>query len=161
MYKRQVEHPVTEVVTGIDIIKEQIHIAAEKKCRIKQKDVVTRGHAIEFRINAEDPAHAFRPSPGRIVSWRPPSGADIRLDSHTYPGYEVPSFYDSLLGKLIVCGNDRDDALVKSRLALDRFIVEGVATTIPFHLALLDDPEFQAGDIHTGWVDARGMGGLV
>ena len=156
----QVEHPVTEVLTGVDLVSEQLRIADGQGLTFGTPPIAS-GHAIEFRINAEDPAHAFRPSPGRIVSWRPPSGADIRLDSHTYPGYEVPSFYDSLLGKLIVCGDDRDDALVKSRLALDRFIVEGVATTIPFHLALLDDPEFQAGDIHTGWVDARGMGGLV
>ena len=150
----QVEHPVTEMLTGIDLVGEQLRIADGQELAFETPPAPS-GHAIEFRINAEDPARGFAPCPGRVTTWRPPAGADIRLDSHVYPGYEVPSFYDSLLGKLIVRGDDRADALAKARLALDRFQVDGVATTIPFHRALLDDPEFLAGDIHTGWVEAR------
>jgi acetyl-CoA carboxylase biotin carboxylase subunit len=150
----QVEHPVTEMLTGVDLVAEQLRIADGQGLTF---DAPPRafGHAIEFRINAEDPAQGFQPSPGRIEQWRPPSGQGVRLDSHVYPGFEVPTFYDSLLGKLIVQGVDRADALAKARLALSRFLVTGVATTIPFHLDLLEDPEFQAGDIHTGWVEAR------
>lgn len=150
----QVEHPVTEMLTGIDLVGEQLCIAGGQGLAFDTPPPPV-GHTIEFRINAEDPARNFAPSPGTIHEWRPPSGADIRLDSHVYPGYQVPTFYDSLLGKLIVHGDDRADALAKARLALSRFTVEGVKTTIPFHLDLLDDPEFQAGDIHTGWVEAR------
>ena len=150
----QVEHPVTEMLTGIDLVAAQLRIADGQGIGIDAPPAPS-GHAIEFRINAEDPVQNFRPSPGRIAAWSPPSGAGVRLDSHVYPGYEMPPFYDSLLGKLIVHGGDRVGALEKSRLALRRFQVEGVATTIPFHLELLDDPEFQAGNIHTGWVEAR------
>ena len=154
----QVEHPVTEMLTGVDLVGEQFRIADGQGLAF-QAPPAPSGHAIEFRINAEDPARGFQPSPGRVANWRPPTGVDIRLDSHVYRGYEVPSFYDSLLGKLIVRGDDRTDALVKSRLALSRFQVDGVATTIPFHIALLDDTDFQEGDIHTSWVEARGGGG--
>ncbi len=150
----QVEHPVTEMLTGVDLVSEQLRIAGGQGLAFDAPPAA-KGHAIEFRINAEDPANGFSPCPGRITAWRPPTGAGIRLDSHVYPGYDVASFYDSLLGKLIVYGDDRADALSKARLALSRFQVAGVATTIPFHLALLDDPDFQAGDIHTGWVEAR------
>ena len=150
----QVEHPVTELLTGVDLVGEQLRIADGYGLTFEMPPPPS-GHAIEFRINAENPARDFAPSPGRITQWQPPSGTDIRLDSHVYPGYEIPSFYDSLLGKLIVRGDDRADALAKSRLALDRFRVDGVATTIPFHRTLLDDPEFLAGDIYTGWVEAR------
>ncbi len=150
----QVEHPVTEMLTGVDLVAEQLRIADGHGLAFDTPPPVS-GHAIEFRINAEDPAQGFQPSPGRIEQWRPPSGPGVRLDSHVYPGYEVPTFYDSLLGKLIVQGVDRADALAKARLVLSRFLVTGVATTIPFHLDLLDDPEFQAGDIHTGWVETR------
>ena len=150
----QVEHPVTEMLTGVDLVGEQLRIADGQGLTFEMPPAAS-GHAIEFRINAEDPARGFQPNPGRITEWRPPAGAGIRLDSHVYPGYDVASFYDSLLGKLIVHGTDRADSLAKARLALSRFQVEGVATTIPFYLALLDDPAFQAGDIHTGWVEAR------
>lgn len=150
----QVEHPVTEMLTGVDLVGEQLRIADGQGLSFKTPPAIS-GHAIEFRINAEDPSRKFQPTPGRVSVWRPPSGSGIRLDSHVYPGYDVASFYDSLLGKLIVRGGDRADALAKARLALSRFQVEGVRTTIPFHLAMLDDPEFQAGDIHTGWVEAR------
>lgn len=152
----QVEHPVTEMLTGVDLVGEQLRIADGQGLSFGTPPEAS-GHAIEFRINAEDPARGFQPTPGRIGVWRPPSGTGLRLDSHVYPGYDVASFYDSLLGKLIVHGSDREDALAKARLALGRFKVEGVATTIPFHLALLDDAEFQAGDIHTGWVEARAL----
>jgi len=154
----QVEHPVTEMLTGVDLVGEQLRIADGQGLAFDVPPEAS-GHAIEFRINAEDPARGFQPTPGRVEIWRPPSGLGIRLDSHVYPGYDVASFYDSLLGKLIVHGTDRADALAKARLALSRFRVEGVATTIPFHLSLLDDPEFQAGDIHTGWVEAQGKDG--
>ncbi len=150
----QVEHPVTEMLTGIDLVAEQLCIADGRSLSFDTPPPPS-GHAIEFRINAEDPARNFQPSPGRIEEWRPPTGRGIRLDSHVYPGYHVPTFYDSLLGKLIVHGADRPDALAKSKLALSRFAVSGVETTIPFHLELLDDPDFQTGNIHTGWVEAR------
>jgi len=150
----QVEHPVTEMLTGVDLVAEQLRIADGQGLAFDAPPPAS-GHTIEFRINAEDAARGFQPSPGRIEQWRPPSGAGVRLDSHAYPGYQVATFYDSLLGKLIVHGEDRADALAKARMALGRFTVTGVATTIPFHLALLDDPEFQSGDIHTGWVEAR------
>jgi len=150
----QVEHPVTEMLTGVDLVGEQLSIADGQGLTFDMPPAAS-GHAIEFRINAEDPALGFQPNPGRITVWRPPAGSGIRLDSHVYPDYDVASFYDSLLGKLIVLGSNRSDALAKARLALSRFQVEGVATTIPFHLSLLDDPDFQAGDIHTGWVEAR------
>jgi len=150
----QVEHPVTEMLTGVDLVAEQLRIADGQGLAFEVPPPVS-GHAIEFRINAEDAARGFQPSPGRIAQWRPPSGAGVRLDSHAYPGYQVATFYDSLLGKLIILGKDRGDALAKARMALSRFTVTGVTTTIPFHLALLDDPEFQSGDIHTGWVEAR------
>ncbi len=150
----QVEHPVTEMLTGVDLVGEQLRIADGQGLPFDAPPPPV-GHTIEFRINAEDPVQGFAPSPGRIERWRPPSGAGIRLDSHVYPGYQVPTFYDSLLGKLIVQGEDRADALAKARIVLSRFTVEGVKTTIPFHLDLLDDPEFQAGNIHTGWVEAR------
>jgi acetyl-CoA carboxylase biotin carboxylase subunit len=154
----QVEHPVTEMLTGIDLVGEQLRIADGQGLAFDVPPPHT-GHAIEFRINAEDPAQGFMPSPGTIHQWRAPSGTGVRLDSHVYPGYQVPTFYDSLLGKLIVQGDNRMDALAKARIALSRFTVEGVKTTIPFHLDLLDDPEFQSGDIHTGWVEARGRNG--
>ncbi len=152
----QVEHPVTEMLTETDLVGEQLRIAAGDGMSLEAPPEA-KGHAIEFRINAEDADNGFQPSPGRIETWRPPSGPGVRFDSHAYPGYRVATFYDSLLGKLIVHGADRADALAKARLALGRFTVEGVATTIPFHRALLDDPDFQAGDIHTGWVEARAV----
>jgi len=149
----QVEHPVTEMVTGIDLIAEQLRIAGGEPISVLQEEIQIRGHAIECRINAEDPSHNFRPAPGRITGWLPPGGPGVRVDSHVYTGYEIPPFYDSLIGKLIVWGVDRDAALRRLRRALSECAITGIPTTIDFHLALLDRPEFQRGDIHTKFVE--------
>jgi acetyl-CoA carboxylase, biotin carboxylase subunit len=140
-------------VTGIDIVKTGIRIAAGEGLRLRQSDVTISGHSIEFRINAEDPANAFTPSPGAVTVWSPPGGPWVRLDSHVYPGYVVPPFYDSLLGKLVVWGRDRDEAIARGRWALAQFRVEGVATTIPFHRRVLDHPLFLAGTVSTHFID--------
>ncbi|MEB3350645.1 MAG: acetyl-CoA carboxylase biotin carboxylase subunit [Cyanobacteriota bacterium] len=149
----QVEHPVTEVVTGVDLIAEQLRIAGGEPLSLRQEDIQLRGHAIECRINAEDPRHNFRPCPGKITGWLPPGGPGVRVDSHVYTGYDIPPFYDSLIGKLIVWGNDRDHALRRLRRALSEYAITGVPTTIDFHLALLDRLEFQRGDVHTKFVE--------
>jgi len=149
----QVEHPVTEMVTGIDLIAEQLRIAGGEPISVRQEDVRLTGHAIECRINAEDPRHNFRPAPGKITGWLPPGGPGVRIDSHVYTGYEIPPFYDSLIGKLIVWGIDRDHALRRLRRALSEFAITGIPTTIDFHLALLERPEFQQGDVHTKFVE--------
>jgi len=149
----QVEHPVTEMVTGIDLIAEQLRIAGGEPISIRQEEIHIHGHAIECRINAEDPSHNFRPTPGRITGWLPPGGPGVRVDSHVYTGYEIPPFYDSLIGKLIVWGIDRDAALRRLRRALSECAITGIPTTIDFHLALLDRPEFQRGEIHTKFVE--------
>ena len=149
----QVEHPVTEMVTGIDLIAEQLRIAGGEPISVLQEEIHIHGHAIECRINAEDPSHNFRPAPGRITGWLPPGGPGVRVDSHVYTGYEIPPFYDSLIGKLIVWGVDRDAALRRLRRALSECAITGIPTTIDFHLALLDRPEFQRGDIHTKFVE--------
>ena len=149
----QVEHPVTEVVTGVDLIAEQIRIAGGEAISMQQSDITLRGHAIECRINAEDPSQNFRPAPGKITGWLPPGGPGVRVDSHVYTGYEIPPFYDSLIGKVIVWGVDRDHALRRMRRALSECAITGIPTTIDFHLALLDRPEFQRGDVHTKFVE--------
>jgi acetyl-CoA carboxylase biotin carboxylase subunit len=150
----QVEHPVTEAVTGIDIIKEQIRIAAGHPMKhTRQEEIVQRGHAIEFRINAEDPSANFRPNPGRIEVFNPPGGFGVRVDSHIYSGYHVPPNYDSLLGKLIVWGETRDEAVNRARRALDEFIVVGIPTTIPFHQVVVDNEYFQRGEVYTDFVE--------
>ncbi|MDX1675480.1 MAG: hypothetical protein R3314_11855, partial [Longimicrobiales bacterium] len=150
----QVEHPVTELVTGYDLIKEQVRVAAGEKHTVQDKGAVTlEGHAIECRINAEDPARKFAPSPGEITIWHAPGGPGVRVDSHAYQGYRVPPNYDSLLGKLIVHAGDREEAIIRMRLALESFIVEGVKTTIPFLLELLHDPDVVAGDIDTKFLE--------
>ena len=149
----QVEHPVTEMVTGIDLIAEQLRIAGGEPISVLQEEIQIHGHAIECRINAEDPSHNFRPAPGRITGWLPPGGPGVRVDSHVYTGYEIPPFYDSLIGKLIVWGVDRDAALRRLGRALSECAITGIPTTIDFHLALLDRPEFQRGDIHTKFVE--------
>ncbi|HET9982916.1 MAG TPA: acetyl-CoA carboxylase biotin carboxylase subunit [Longimicrobiales bacterium] len=152
----QVEHPVTEMVTGVDLVKEQIRIAAGEPLSLPRKECIElRGHAIECRINAEDPTRNFAPSPGTITIFHPPGGPGVRLDTHAYAGYRVPPNYDSLVGKLIVHGHTRDEALARMRLALDSFIVEGIHTTIPFLRELLDDPDFIAGDVDTKFVERR------
>jgi len=149
----QVEHPVTEMVTGIDLIAEQLRIAGGEPISVLQEEIKIHGHAIECRINAEDPTQNFRPAPGRITGWLPPGGPGVRVDSHVYTGYEIPPFYDTMIGKLIVWGVDRDAALRRLRRALSECAITGIPTTIDFHLALLDRPEFQRGDIHTKFVE--------
>jgi len=149
----QVEHPVTEVVTGVDLIAEQLRIAGGEPISVQQSDINLNGHAIEVRINAEDPRQNFRPAPGKITGWLPPGGPGVRIDSHVYTGYEIPPFYDSLIGKLIVWGVDREHALKRLRRALSECAITGIPTTIDFHLALLDRPEFQKGDVHTKFVE--------
>jgi acetyl-CoA carboxylase, biotin carboxylase subunit len=148
----QVEHPVTEMVTGLDLVNEQIKIAAGSPLTIAQSDVVLSGHAIECRINAEDPK-TFRPSPGKIAYYHPPGGLGVRVDSAAYAGYAIPPYYDSLIGKLIVHGRTRDEALLRLRRALDEFIVDGIETTIPLFRDLVRNPEIQNGiyDIH--WLE--------
>ncbi|MBD2550800.1 acetyl-CoA carboxylase biotin carboxylase subunit [Microcystis elabens FACHB-917] len=149
----QVEHPVTEMVTGIDLIAEQLRIAGGEPISVRQDQIHISGHAIECRINAEDPRHNFRPAPGRITGWLPPGGPGVRIDSHVYTGYEIPPFYDSLIGKLIVWGVDRDHAIRRLRRALSECAVTGIPTTIEFHLALLDRREFQRGEVWTKFVE--------
>jgi acetyl-CoA carboxylase biotin carboxylase subunit len=151
----QVEHPVTEQVTSVDLVKEQIRIAAGEHISVAAGEVEIRGHAIECRINAEDPARNFAPSPGTISIFHPPGGPGVRLDTHAYAGYQVPPFYDSLIAKLIVYGNDRAEALVRTRIALDSFIIEGVHTTIPFLRELVLDPDFVSGNVDTKFVERR------
>jgi acetyl-CoA carboxylase biotin carboxylase subunit len=141
----QVEHPVTELVTGMDLIREQLRIAAGEPLGYKQSAVQFGGHAIECRINAEDPEH-FVPSPGRVTAWVPPGGPGVRVDSHMMAGYTVPPHYDSLIAKIIVLGRDRAEAIARMHRALSETIVEGVKTTIPYHLKLLADPVFLAGE---------------
>ncbi|MCP9859643.1 MULTISPECIES: acetyl-CoA carboxylase biotin carboxylase subunit [unclassified Cyanobium] len=149
----QVEHPVTEMVTGIDLIAEQLRIAGGEPISVRQDQIHVHGHAIECRINAEDPSHNFRPAPGKITGWLPPGGPGVRIDSHVYTGYEIPPFYDSLIGKLIVWGVDRDHAIRRMRRALSECAVTGIPTTIEFHLALLDRQEFQRGEVWTKFVE--------
>ncbi|HET6756543.1 MAG TPA: acetyl-CoA carboxylase biotin carboxylase subunit [Burkholderiales bacterium] len=140
----QVEHPVTEMTTGIDIVQEQIRIAAGERLRLKQRDIVPKGWAIECRINAEDP-YDFKPSPGRITTYHPPGGPGIRVDSHAYQNYLVPPYYDSLIGKLIAYGDTREQAIARLRIALSEMIVEGIRTNIPLHQELLTDAAFLRG----------------
>lgn len=151
----QVEHPVTEFVTGIDIVKEQIRIAAGYKLSFTQEDVTFRGCAIECRINAEDPGKVFMPSPGTLAKYEEPRAAWVRVDSACYPGYQILPFYDSLLAKLIVWGRTRDEAIARVKIALNEFDIKGVATTIPFHQAVLEAPEYVDGHIHTGFVEGE------
>jgi acetyl-CoA carboxylase biotin carboxylase subunit len=147
----QVEHPVTEVTTGIDLLKEQIRVAAGEPLQIPES-VTHRVHAIEFRVNAEDPDRNFAPCPGVIRTFHPPGGPGVRLDTHVYAGYKVPPNYDSLLAKLIVSGNTRDEAIVRARHVLDQFIIEGIPTTIPFLRKIVDDEAFVRGELDTGFV---------
>ncbi|MGE3626597.1 MAG: acetyl-CoA carboxylase biotin carboxylase subunit, partial [Hyphomicrobiales bacterium] len=149
----QVEHPVTEEVYGVDLVLEQLRVAAGEKLSISSPPPPNGRSAIEFRINAESPTANFRPSPGTIRSWQPPTGRGIRLDSHIYPGYAMPPFYDSLIGKLIVTGGNRKEMLERASSALSRFRVEGIDTTIPFHTELLGHPAFIDGSAHTRWVE--------
>jgi acetyl-CoA carboxylase biotin carboxylase subunit len=150
----QVEHPVTEMVTGVDLVQEQIHIAAGQKLRLRQKDVRLHGHAVECRINAEDP-YRFTPSPGKITSYHPPGGPGIRVDSHIYQGYTVPPNYDSLVGKVIAYGATRDQAIARMRIALSEMVVEGIQTNIPLHRDLLNDTRFLRGGVSIHYLEQK------
>jgi acetyl-CoA carboxylase biotin carboxylase subunit len=149
----QVEHPITEEVTGVDIVKLQLLIAMGEPLRISERDVTFKGHAIECRINAEDPFDDFRPSPGRIEMYYAPGGRGVRVDSHAYAGYTIPPHYDSLLGKLITYGKDRREAMDKMTRALGEYMVTGIKTTIPFQLAILQDPNFRRGVYSTNFIE--------
>jgi acetyl-CoA carboxylase biotin carboxylase subunit len=154
----QVEHPITEEVTGIDLVRQQIMIAMGEPLRIAQSDVHIKGHAIECRINAEDPFDDFRPSPGRIEMYYAPGGRGVRIDSHAYAGYMIPPHYDSMIGKLITFGKDRREAMDKMARALSEYMITGVKTTIPFELAILQDPNFRRGVYSTNFIEQL-MGG--
>ena len=149
----QVEHPITEAITGVDLVKEQIKVAAGEKLEFSQDDISIRGHAIECRINAEDPLHDFKPSPGKIIGYRSPGGIGIRMDSGVYNGYTIPSIYDSMIAKLIAHGNNRDEAIARMRRALNEFIIVGVPTTIPFHKSLMKNKNFQNANLHTSFIE--------
>ncbi|ACX52393.1 acetyl-CoA carboxylase, biotin carboxylase [Ammonifex degensii KC4] len=154
----QVEHPVTEMVTGWDLVKEQIKLAAGERLACRQEDVKLTGWAIECRINAEDPERQFAPCPGRITAYLPPGGPGIRVDSAVYPGYEIPPYYDSLIAKLIAWGRDREEAIARAERALEEFVIEGISTTIPFHLKVLRNAFFRRGEVYTNFVQRRILG---
>jgi acetyl-CoA carboxylase biotin carboxylase subunit len=147
----QVEHPVTEQVSGHDLIKLQLRVAAGEK--LPRKKVVQRGHAIECRINAEDPVNNFRPSPGTITDFHMPGGFGVRVDTHAYAGYHVPPYYDSLIAKLVVYAQTREGAINKMSSALDEFIIEGIKTTIPFHRQVMQDEKFRSGKFDTSFLE--------
>ena len=151
----QVEHPVTEMITGRDLVAEQIRIAAGEPLSFRQEDIEVRGHAIECRINAEDATRDFMPSPGRITRWQIPEGDGIRVDTHCFEGYVVPPYYDSLLAKLIVHAPDRDSAIRRMQSALDKFLVSGVSTTIGFQHDVISHDDFRTGRVNTRWVEER------
>jgi acetyl-CoA carboxylase biotin carboxylase subunit len=149
----QVEHPVTEAVTGVDLVQSMLRIAGEEPLPYRQSDIAVRGSAVEVRINAEDPANGFLPSPGRVTSFRAPEGEGVRFDTMLYEGYVVPPFYDSLLGKLIVSADTREESLNRLRTALQDLSIGGLATTRGLHLALLDDEDIRDGSVHTRWLE--------
>jgi acetyl-CoA carboxylase biotin carboxylase subunit len=149
----QVEHPITEEVTGVDLVREQILVSSGEKLSISQSDVKFEGHAIECRINAENPFEDFRPSPGRIEMYYAPGGRGVRLDSHAYAGYTIPPYYDSMIGKLITYGRNRTEALDRMSRALNEYMITGIKTTIPFEQAILQDPDFRRGNYNTSFVD--------
>lgn len=157
----QVEHPVTEEVTGINLIKEQIRVARGEKLRFKQTDIQPRGHAIECRINAEDPRRKFAPFPGTITHLHAPGGFGVRVDSHIYADYTVPPHYDSMIAKLIVWGDSREDALQRMRRCLREYVIEGIRTTIPFHMMMMENPEFLSGEVYTKFVDELDLAKLL
>jgi len=149
----QVEHPVTEMCTNFDLVKEQIRVAAAEPLSLVLYGNRLRGHAIECRVNAEDPSRNFQPSPGLITAFHPPGGPGVRVDTHIYAGYTVPPYYDSLLAKVIVHGNDRDEAIARMRQALDSFIIEGVTTTIPFLGRVMRNQDFVSGKVDTKFLE--------
>ena len=148
----QVEHPVTEAITGLDLVKEQIRVASGEPLSFRQETIRFDGHAIEVRVNAENPYRDFQPSPGEVLFYVPPGGPGVRVDSHAYSGYRIPPNYDSMIGKLIVWGKDRDEAIRRSRRALNEFLIDGVSTTIEFANYLLNRQDIINGDYHTGTV---------
>jgi acetyl-CoA carboxylase biotin carboxylase subunit len=150
----QVEHPVTEMITGLDIVQLQIRVAAGEKLGIRQRDVQFRGHAIECRINAEDP-YRFTPSPGRITSYHMPGGPGIRVDSHAYNGYFMPPHYDSLVGKVLACGDTREQAIARMNIALSEIVIEGIKTNIPLHQELLQDAAFLRGGASIHYLEEK------
>jgi len=150
----QVEHPVTELITGVDIVQEQIRVAAGEKLRNTQRDIHLRGHAMECRINAEDP-FKFTPSPGKITQWHTPGGPGIRVDSHVYAGYTVPPHYDSMIGKLIAYGDTREQAIRRLRIALSEMVVEGIKTNIPLHQEMLMDSHFVQGGTSIHYLEKK------
>jgi acetyl-CoA carboxylase biotin carboxylase subunit len=150
----QVEHPVTELVTGIDIVQAQIRIAAGEKLWLRQRDVILKGHAVECRINAEDP-FKFTPSPGRIESYHPPGGPGIRVDSHIYQGYTVPPHYDSMIGKVIAYGDTREQAIRRMRIALSEMAIQGIKTNIPLHQELMHDARFVEGGTSIHYLEEK------
>ena len=154
----QVEHPVTELVTGLDLIKEQIKMAAGDTLKYQQEDIVIRGWAIECRINAENPDKNFMPSPGTIEIYHVPGGPGVRVDSAAYQGYTIPPFYDSMVGKLSVWGADRQEAMQRMKRALEEFVIEGIHTTIPFHLKIIDNAFFRRGEVYTNFIQRRILG---
>jgi acetyl-CoA carboxylase biotin carboxylase subunit len=149
----QVEHPITEEISGIDLVRQQIMVAMGEPLRISQNEVHIKGHAIECRINAEDPFDDFRPSPGRIEMYYAPGGRGVRVDSHAYAGYTIPSYYDSMIGKLITYGKDRREAMDKMSRALSEYMITGIKTTIPFEQAILSDPNFRRGVYSTNFIE--------
>jgi acetyl-CoA carboxylase biotin carboxylase subunit len=151
----QVEHPVTELVTGVDLVKEQIRIAAGERISVEQGKLGLRGHAIECRINAEDPERNFAPCPGTVTEFYVPGGPGIRVDTHVFGGYVIPPHYDSMIAKLLAHGNTREEAIARMRRALNEFVIEGVATTIPFHVEMMNDPDFRAGTFDTGTLERK------
>lgn len=153
----QVEHPITEMITGVDLIKEQIRIGAGKRLAYQQKDITCRSHSIECRINAEDPDNNFIPSPGKVTEYHPPGGPGVRVDSHLYKGYTIPPYYDSLIAKLIVHAEDRKSAILRMKRALEEYIIEGTKTTIPFHLKVLNNGDFQKGEYSTKFIEEKLM----
>jgi acetyl-CoA carboxylase biotin carboxylase subunit len=148
----QVEHPVTEMISGVDLVREQIRVAADGPLGITQEDIVLAGHAIECRINAENP-ESFVPSPGRITDFHAPGGLGVRVDSALYSGYAVPPYYDSLVAKLIVHGKSRNECLMRLRRALGEFVIGGIDTTIPLHQRLMNEGDVINGDYHIHWLE--------
>jgi acetyl-CoA carboxylase biotin carboxylase subunit len=148
----QVEHPITEMITGVDLVREQIRVAAGAELGYEQSDIRFHGHAIECRVNAEDP-ETFTPSPGRVVNYHAPGGLGIRVDSALYDGYSVPPFYDSLIAKLVVHGTTRNECLMRLRRALEEFVIGGIHTTLPLHARLISEPDFVNGDYDINWLE--------
>ncbi|MBO9541468.1 acetyl-CoA carboxylase biotin carboxylase subunit [bacterium] len=155
----QVEHPVTELISRVDLVQEQIRIAAGAPLSLKQEDVRLTGHAIECRINAEDPDKGFRPSPGTITAYLTPGGPGVRVDSHVYPGYTIPPYYDSMVAKLVVWAEDRPKAIARMQRALNEYAITGVKTTIPLHQKILDNAFFRKGEVYTNFLPRRILGG--